>query len=333
MLKRREIRSEDQSVLEADLDAARAALAIEQHSLGELAKSLGANFSDAVEVICQTQGRLIISGMGKSGHIANKIAATMASTGTPAFAVHPGEASHGDLGMITPDDTVLALSNSGNTAELSDILAYTRRFNIPLVGITANPESVLGKQSDITLVLPEVEEACPLHLAPTTSTAMMLALGDALAIALLKRNHFTAEDFKKFHPGGSLGAQLQLVEDLMHVGDDLPLVIKGTEMSDALVTMSGKSFGVLGVIDPENGTLLGVITDGDLRRSMSEDLIHKKVETVMSLGAKTISKTSLAAEALAVLQELTITSLFIIDEDGRAEGLIHMHDLIRQGVA
>lgn len=332
-MRRRDIRSEDQQIVAQDLEAARAAIQIEKEALGVLAQELGQNFSDAVEVIYQTKGRLIISGMGKSGHIANKIAATMASTGTPAFAVHPGEASHGDLGMIMPEDTVLALSNSGNTAELSDLLAYTRRFNIPLIGITANADSVLGKQSDVTLAIPTYEEACPLHLAPTTSTAMMLALGDALAIALLKRNQFTADDFKKFHPGGSLGAQLQIVEDVMHKRSELPLVFIGTDMSHALVVMSEKSFGVLGVLHPETEELIGIITDGDLRREMSADLLSKKVEDIMTKGAKTIDGTSLAAEALAVLQELKITSLFIVNEQSQPLGLIHMHDLIRQGVA
>ncbi|MEM6603232.1 MAG: KpsF/GutQ family sugar-phosphate isomerase [Pseudomonadota bacterium] len=313
------------------LTVARQVVTHERNALEALGECLGQDFEDAVRLICGAKGRVIISGMGKSGHIAAKISATLASTGTPAFFVHPGEASHGDLGMVTKDDVVICLSNSGETSELSDLIAYTRRYNIALIGMVARRDSALGTSADIALVIPKVPEACPNGLAPTTSTTMMLALGDALAVALMKLKDFTSDHFRKFHPGGKLGAKLLKVADLMHVAPDIPVVKMDMLMSEILIEMTSKSFGCTAVVDNE-GILCGIITDGDLRRSMSDALIGKKASDVMSVHPKTISGTRLATEAVSLLQENSITSVFVTDHYGRPIGLLHIHDCLRAGV-
>jgi arabinose-5-phosphate isomerase len=316
-----------------DLESARNVLGIEADAIFQLQQSLDARFVNAVDLISKSTGRVIVSGMGKNGHIGNKIAATFASTGTPAQFVHPGEASHGDLGMITMDDTVLCLSNSGNTKELSDIIAYTRRFNIPLIAIVGNMDSTLGRRADVALVLPPAPEACPMGLAPTTSTTMTLALGDALAVALLERQGFDSTQFHVFHPGGNLGGSLIKVSDIMHTGDAIPIVGENTLMSDALIEISTKSFGCVGIIDQAEN-LIGVITDGDLRRHMGPDLLTKKVKNVMTENPQTISSRALAGEALAQMNATGfngITCLFVI-ENKKIQGILSVHDCLRHGV-
>src|SRR5579883_2732096 len=292
---------------------------------------LGEAFVAAVELLRAARGRVIMTGMGKSGHIARKIAATLASTGTPAFFVHPSEASHGDLGMIASDDVIMALSWSGETAELQNVTDYSRRFRISLIAITAFAESALGKAADLVLALPQAREACPHNLAPTTSTLMQLALGDALAIALLESRGFTALDFRQLHPGGRLGAALTFVRDLMHTGTQMPLKPVGTRMSDAIVEMSAKGWGCVGITDAA-GCLIGIITDGDLRRHMRPDLLDARVEDVMTKGPNTVRPDQLASEALEILNSLKRTVLFVV-EGKYAVGLVHMHDLLRAGVA
>ena len=315
-----------------DIEAARRVLATEIAGLTALAKSLDRAFIEAIDALAAVEGRVIVTGMGKSGHIARKIAATLASTGTPALFVHPGEASHGDLGMIAPGDAVIALSNSGDTAELADILAYTRRFRIPLIAMTRRSESALADAADVALVLPASAEACSLGLAPTTSTTMMLALGDAIAVALLERRGFSAEDFQALHPGGQLGQQLLRVADIMHEGAAVPLVKRGASMADTILIITAKSFGCAGVTD-EAGRLIGIITDGDLRRHMGTALLAERVETVMTPTPKTIRPQALAAEALGQMNAQAITSLFVVDDAWRPLGILHIHDLLRAGVA
>jgi len=292
---------------------------------------LGQPFAAAVELIRAGRGRVIVSGMGKSGHIGRKIAATLASTGTPAFFVHPGEASHGDLGMVTPDDVIMALSWSGETAELKNLIDYSRRFRIGLIAVTAEAASTLGQAADIALVLPQAREACPHNLAPTTSALMQLALGDAIAIALLESRGFTAVDFRNLHPGGRLGAALKFVRDLMHQGDAVPLVRLGAPMSEALVEMTAKGLGCVGIVR-DGGELAGIITDGDLRRHMRPDLLDAKVETVMTRSPITVRPDQLASEAIEIVNSAKITALFVV-EDGRPAGIVHLHDLLRAGVA
>lgn len=305
-------------------------LRTEGEALLRFAGSLTPDFARAVETLHACQGRVIMSGMGKSGHIARKIAATLASTGTPAYFVHPAEASHGDLGMITAADVCVVLSNSGETSELSDIIAHTRRFAIPLIGVASRPDSTLLKAADIALVLPDAPEACTIGMAPTTSTTMTLALGDALAVAVMERRGFKPVDFKVYHPGGKLGAQLLPVSALMHSGEALPLIDEATSMSDALLVMTAKSFGVVGVIDVDGG-LVGIITDGDLRRHMA-GLMTMTAADVMSRHPRTIRPEALAAEALGQMNERKITCLFVTDAD-KPVGLIHIHDCLRAGVA
>ncbi len=292
---------------------------------------LGATFISAVELIRGARGRVIVTGMGKSGHVGRKIAATFASTGTPAFFVHPGEASHGDLGMITENDVIMALSWSGETAELKNLIDYSRRFQIPLIALTSDAKSTLGKSADVVLALPNAREACPHNLAPTTSSLMQLVLGDALAIALLESRGFTAVDFGKLHPAGKLGALLKFARDLMHTGTALPLAPLGSRMSDALVEMSAKSFGCVGIIDP-SGQLAGIITDGDLRRHMRPNLLEARVDDVMTRNPKTIRPDQLASEALELLNSMKITALMVV-EAGKPVGIVHIHDLLRAGVA
>ena len=296
-----------------------------------LGDGLGPPFVAAVELIRGIRGRLIVSGMGKSGHVAHKIAATLASTGTPSFFVHPAEAGHGDLGMITRDDAIMALSWSGETAELKNLIDYSRRFRIGLIAVTANSESTLGQAADVVLTLPQAREACPHNLAPTTSSLMQLALGDALAVALLESRGFTAIDFGVLHPGGQLGAQLRFVRDIMHKGDAIPLAPLGSRMSEAMVEISAKGFGCVGIVDGA-GKLAGIITDGDLRRHMRPDLLEARVEDVMTPHPKTISPTQLAAEALEILNSSKITAL-MVEEAGTPVGIVHFHDLLRAGVA
>jgi arabinose-5-phosphate isomerase len=302
-------------------------IALEAALEGEMREA----FEAALKLIVEAEGRVIVTGMGKSGHIGAKIAATLASTGTPAFFVHPAEASHGDLGMITPDDVVLALSWSGETAELRSIVFYSRRFRVPFIAVTSRADSTLARSADVPLILPKVEEACPHGLAPTTSTLIQLALGDALAIALLEARGFTADDFFKFHPGGSLGANLQHVRDVMHQGERLPLAPLGMLMKEALLLISNKGFGCLGITDPA-GHLVGIITDGDLRRHLSGDIFERPVEDVMTRDPKTIHPDALVASALEVLNAAAITALMVV-EDRRPVGIVHMHDLLRTGVA
>jgi arabinose-5-phosphate isomerase len=294
---------------------------------GELARP----FIAAVELIADATGRLIVTGMGKSGHIGRKIAATFASTGTPAYFVHPGEASHGDLGMITKDDVIMALSWSGETVELKDLIDYSRRFRIGLIAVTAEAESTLAKSADVALLLPHAREACPHNLAPTTSSLMQLALGDALAVALLESRGFTALDFRGLHPGGRLGAKLQFVRDLMHTGASVPLIGRGAAMADAITEMTAKTFGCVGITD-ENGRLIGIITDGDLRRHMGEGLLSAKVDDVMTTNPKTISANQLVSEAIELLNSSKIMAVIVVDA-GRPVGIVHMHDLLRAGVA
>lgn len=315
--------------------SARRALVIETEGMQQLIDALegplGDAFAKSVQVIRTARGRVVMTGMGKSGHIARKIAATFASTGTPASFVHPAEASHGDLGMITPDDVVVMISNSGESPELRDILIYSRRFGVPLIAITSAPASTLGKEADIVLPLPRAREACPNGLAPTTSTLLQLALGDALAMALLEDKGFSAHDFRKFHPGGKLGAQLKHVRDIMHPREELPIGPGSMPMSDVLIVMTRRSYGCFGVVDAE-GCLEGIVTDGDLRRSMTADLLNRSAGSVMTRAPKTIEPDALASEALAQLNELKITSLFVIDADKRPVGLVHIHDLLRIGL-
>jgi arabinose-5-phosphate isomerase len=296
-----------------------------------MSDGLGAPFVAAVETIRAARGRVIVTGMGKSGHVARKIAATLASTGTPAFFVHAADASHGDLGMITSDDVMLALSWSGETEELKDLINYSRRFRIVLIAITVNVESTLGKAADIVLALPATREACPHNLAPTTSSLMQLALGDALAIALLESRGFTAIDFGVFHPRGKLGAALKFVAEVMHPGAAVPLIKSGAPMSDAIVEMSAKGFGCVAVIE-ENGTLAGVITDGDLRRHMRADFLQASVDAVMTAAPKTVRPDQLASEALQILNSSKITALIVVEAE-RPVGIVHFHDLLRAGVA
>jgi arabinose-5-phosphate isomerase len=308
---------------------------LEADAIRALAESLDGAFTAAVDRIealatRRTGGRVIVSGMGKSGHIARKIAATLASTGTPAQFVHPAEASHGDLGMITAADVVVCLSNSGETPELNDLVAHAKRFEIPLVAIVGREASTLAQAADVALVLPKAPEACPLGLAPTTSTAMMLALGDALAVALLERKGFTAEDFQVLHPGGKLGKALIKVSDIMHTGDEVPLVPPGTGMRDAVLIMTAKTFGCVGVAD-ESGRLIGVITDGDLRRHIDGDLFAQTVNNVMTRSPKTIRPQALAAEALGRMKASKVTALFVVAE-GKVSGILRIHDILRAGV-
>jgi len=322
-------------VTHAFVTSALRALATERDGLAALAAAmcdgLGADFVAAVDIIRQARGRLIVSGMGKSGHIARKIAATLASTGTPAFFVHAADASHGDLGMITSDDVLLVLSWSGETEELQNLINYSRRFSISLVAVTGNVESTLGKSADIVLALPQADEACPHNLTPTTSTLMQLALGDALAIALLESRGFTAIDFGVFHPGGKLGAALKFIRDVMHPGTAVPLIAQGALMSDALVEMSAKGFGCVAVTDA-SGKLAGVITDGDLRRHMRADLLQARVDDIMTASPKTVRPDQLVGEALQLLNTSKITALIVVDA-GRPVGIVHFHDLLRAGVA
>lgn len=312
------------------LAVARRVFAIEAEGLAEAARGLDQRFDAALDLLLEVPGRVVVSGMGKSGHVAHKIAATLASTGTPAVFVHPAEASHGDLGMVTRFDAVIAISNSGSTAELGDLIAHTRRFSIPLIAITADGASQLAEAADVVLQLPRAREACPMGLAPTTSTTMTLAMGDALAVALLERRGFTPDDFQLLHPGGQLGRQLLKVGDIMHTGDEIPVASPDAPMADVLITMTAKHFGCVGVTRGQR--LAGVITDGDLRRHMAPGLLQEKAASVMTPSPVTVSSNMLAVEALAVMNERAITALFVVDR-GRLVGVIHIHDILQSGVA
>ncbi|TRD16667.1 KpsF/GutQ family sugar-phosphate isomerase [Palleronia caenipelagi] len=310
--------------------AARQLLTTEADALAALSRTLPDDFAAAVTAIKASEGQVVVAGVGKSGHIGRKIAATLASTGTPAIFVHPTEASHGDLGMIRAQDICLLISNSGETSELGDLLAYCRRFDIPMIGLSSRPDSTLMQAATYRLTLPQMPEACPMGLAPTTSTTMTLALGDALAVALMEVRGFTAEIFSVFHPGGKLGAQLARVRQLMHDGEDLPVVSAQTPMSDALIEMTSKGFGVAAVVAPD-GSLTGVVTDGDLRRNM-DGLLDRKAGDVATKSPVTVAPDMLAAEAMAILQKHRISALIVTD-GGTPLGVLHLHDLLRAGVA
>ena len=316
-----------------DIVAAKQAIDREVEALEIMKNELDDSLSKVLNLMQKTKGRVIVTGMGKSGHIGRKIAATLASTGTPSFFVHPGEASHGDLGMLTSNDVVLAISNGGESRELSDILMYCKRYRIPLVAMTKNPDSTLGRAGDYLLKLPNDGEACPLGLAPTSSTTATLVLGDVLAICLMERKGFSATDYKQRHPGGKLGAILCKVSDLMHSGDEMPIIDENAIMQEALMVMSEKMLGCVGAVN-KRGELVGIITDGDLRRWMSPKLIEEKVSKVMTRNPKTIRPDVLASEAVYVMNNTGrgITNLFVVDDDNKPIGLIHIHDCLRAGV-
>ncbi|WP_378948823.1 SIS domain-containing protein [Mesorhizobium sp. ANAO-SY3R2] len=288
-------------------------------------------FAEAVSILAQIKGRAIITGVGKSGHIGKKVAATLASTGTPSYFVHPAEAIHGDLGMITSDDAIVAISWSGETAELKGIVGYSRRFSIPLIAITSGETSALARQSDAVLLLPRTPEACPHGLAPTTSTLLQLVMGDALAVALLEARGFTADHFRTFHPGGQLGASLMPIGELMHSGDKMPVVAIGTKMPEAVRTLAQKRFGCVCVVDAE-GKLAGIVTDGDLSRNLHRNLAETSVEEIMTTQPRTVPRQMLAGAAIAILNEHNIGALIVVEGD-RPVGLVHFHDLLRIGAA
>lgn len=314
----------------ASLDSARRVLDAEIAGLKDLSLALDQCFTRAVELLGKVRGRVIVTGMGKSGHIARKTAATLASTGTPAQYIHPGEASHGDLGMITAEDALIALSNSGKTAELSDIVAYVKLKRIPFIAVTGRADSVLANAADISLVVPDSREACPLNLAPTTSTTVMLALGDAIAVTLLERRGFSSADFRLLHPGGHLGSRLIRANDIMRCGSELPLVSTKTPMTETIIEMTAKQLGCVGVLSPQ-GQLVGVITDGDLRRHMEDDILAMTASEVMTANPKTVAEDALAAEVLAMMNENKITAFFVVAHD-QPLGIIHIHDVLRTGL-
>ena len=317
------------------LDAARKSVEIEIAGMVKLREALDGKLGEALEAAIEkiraARGKVIVSGMGKSGHIGRKVAATLASTGTPAFFLHPAEASHGDLGMVTPDDVILAFSWSGETAELADLIEYAKRFAIPLIAATSRGDSALGRSADVLLALPEVEEACPNGLAPTTSTTIQLVLGDALAVALIEDRGFSAQDFRQFHPGGKLGARLHKVDDLMHSGEDVPLLAEAANMTEVILAMTGKKFGCVGLVDA-SGVLTGIITDGDLRRHWAERMQEKKPAEIMTRSPRTAPLGALASAALETMNRMKITVLFIV-AGGKPVGILHIHDLLKAGVA
>lgn len=313
-----------------DLSVARKALSLEADGIAALSQSLDGRFSQALDILAEVSGRVVVTGMGKSGHIGRKIAATFASTGTPSHYVHPGEASHGDLGMITEADAVLALSNSGETSELSDLLQHCRRFSIPLIAITSRAGSTLDTFATVGLILPSVPEADTMGLAPTTSTTMSLALGDALAVALLNRKGFTASDFKILHPGGKLGRQLLRIRDIMHQGDEVPLVPESATMAEAVVEMTRKRFGCVGVLDTD-GALVGVVTDGDLSRHMTDSVLGQPVTAIMTRNPISTRPEALAMEVLGDMNAKKIGAVFVM-EGSKPVGILHLHDVLRAGI-
>lgn len=314
--------------MDKELEYAKSVISQEINGLEQIKNALDESFVKALDVLSRKDGHVILSGMGKPGHIAKKIAATMSSVGTPAFFLHPAEASHGDLGEISDKDVLLVFSLSGNTSELVPMLAYANRFGIEVIGVTANPDSALAKSSNVLILMPKVQEACPYNLAPTTTTAMMMAIGDALALCLLKRKEFKREDFKNLHPGGALGKRLLKVDDLMH--KDMPLVLENETMKNVLLEMTKKSFGCAGVVNSSN-KLVGIITDGDLRRNMSGELFNKNAKDIMSLNPKIVQSDTFAQEAIRLMNTLKITSLFVM-KDNEPIGIIHIHDCLRAGL-
>ena len=314
---------------ESDRQAAARVLQLVAEGAEKLRINLDGRFTQVIDLFAAIKGRVIVTGMGKSGHVAKKIAATMASTGTPSFFVHPAEASHGDMGMITSADAVFALSNSGETSELEDIVLFTRRYRIPLVALTRGENSSLASEADQLLLLPSIPEACPNGLAPTTSTSLMMAMGDAVAMALLERRGFTADEFREFHPGGALGRHLRRVADIMHIGDEIPLLSGDPTTAEAILAMTQKHFGCVGIVDAA-GNLQGIVTDGDLRRHMQAGLLDLKARQIMTASPVTIRKTSLIAEALGLMNSKTITALFVV-EGGKPIGIIHIHDCLQLG--
>ncbi len=325
-------RAEEKAPDNPDLESARRVLRLEAEGLLELANSLKTEFVDAVDLMAKIKGRVVVTGMGKSGLVGGKIAATLASTGTPAFFVHPAEASHGDLGMITGKDAVLALSNSGETVELADVVGYVKRFQIPLLAITRRRDSTLARAATVPLIIPCSDEACPMGLTPTTSTTTMMAFGDALAVALLKRKGFSSDDFQVFHPGGKLGSRLLKVADIMHQGDEIPLVGEAALIQDAIFEITEKRLGCVGVVD-SSGRLSGVFTDGDLRRHVDgSNLSTQKVGEIMTKGPKTVNPDMLASQAVHIMNLNSITNLFVV-RDGKPCGALHIHDCLRAGVA
>lgn len=316
------------------IHSAQRVLKTETEAMQILHDGIGDSFVRAIEMILKVKGRAVVSGVGKSGHIGKKIAATLASTGTPAFFIHPSEASHGDLGMLTPDDLLITISNSGETQEMGDIISFSRRFRIPMIAITSRPNSTMAKAADLVLLLPPKEkapEACPFGLAPTTSALLTLALGDALAVALIEARGFSVDQYRDRHPGGKLGKVLLKVEDIMAKGEAVPLIAPNVMMADALVVMTAKSLGCLGVVD-ENNVLLGIITDGDLRRHMTADLVVRTTGDIMTRSPKTIPPSMLGAEAVNLMNTAKITNLFVVDAAGHPLGLLHLHHLLQAGV-
>ena len=312
------------------LASARRVLETEIAGLRALSRGLDAGFARAIDTLERTTGRIVVTGIGKSGHVARKIAATLASTGTPAQYVHPAEASHGDLGMITADDAVVALSNSGETAELAAIVDYAKFMSVALVSITARADSTMAKAADVPLIIPDGPEACPMKLAPTTSTTVMLALGDAIAVSLFERRGFSPEDFRALHPGGQLGLRLIPVRDIMHSGDDLPLVPLEAGMTEAVIEMSGKRFGCVGVVDSKR--LVGIITDGDLRRHIRKDIFAMTAADVMTGNPKTADEDALAAQVFGMMNDNKITNAFVV-RNGVPVGIVHIHDILRAGIS
>lgn len=317
------------------LDIAKRVLKIEADAVAALTEKLNSDFEKAVEIIYNSKGRVVVTGMGKSGIVGKKIAATLASTGTPAFFLHPAEASHGDLGMVTSDDVIVVISNSGETEELVGLIPFLKRFNVSLISMTGNPDSTLSKAADVTLDVSVKEEACPLGIVPTASTTAAMAMGDALAVALLMKRGYKEEDFAFFHPGGSLGKKLFIkVKDLMHAGDALPVVSQETPMTKAVMEISSKRLGVTVVADSER-RILGIVTDGDLRRGIEKwgkAVFDMKAGEVMTRNPKTISEDELAAKALSIMEEHSITALVVPDDEGKARGIIHLHDILKQGI-
>jgi len=319
---------------ESDREAAGRVFEMARDAIARLQAGLDGEFSRALDVLAAVKGRVIVSGIGKSGHIARKIAATLASTGTPAHFVHPAEASHGDLGAVTRQDALLMLSNSGDTPELSDLITFAKRFAIPVIGVASRADSALLQAADVPLVLPQSGEACPMGLAPTTSTTLMLVLGDALAVALMERRGFTADQYRTLHPGGSLGKALIRVSDIMHTGAEIPLVEETTDVGQALIAMTAGRFGCVGIVDAD-GSLVGIFTNGDLSRHMDAKLLHRTVGEVMTRSPKVVGPRQLAAEAVALMNEKKITVLFVVEPEdalGRPTGILGMHDCMQAGL-
>jgi arabinose-5-phosphate isomerase len=322
------------SARKGDLAAARRVVSFASDALLALGEGLNGDFSRAIDAILTVKGRVIVSGMGKSGHVGRKIAATLASTGTPAFFIHPAEASHGDLGMVTRADALLMLSNSGETAELSDLITHAKRIAIPVIGIASKAESALLQAADVALLLPKAREACPMGLAPTTSTTLMLVLGDALAVALMERKGFSTDQYRDLHPAGALGKALIRVSDLMHSGEEMPLIGENASMQELLIAMTRHRFGCVGVVDRKGG-LVGIVTDGDLARHMNRDLLDRSPASMMTRSPKITAPETLAAEALAFMNEKKISQLFVLDPADKTKkpaGILHMHDCLRAGI-